>query len=212
MVTAVIPVLNEEKTLSDVLSVVTSCRRIHKVVVIDDGSTDNSRAIIKKFPVKAVCLNKRRGKGEAVRKGTRGITQGIILFLDGDLVGLNHHHIASLLDPLLYDNVTMSIGLRDKDNVVADAIMPYFPLIGGERAIWAEVFSEISKVPLIDGWGLESVMNNYCRKKGLKIAKVRLPGVDHIGGQTMKYDFVAFLKEVYEVVLTRIKLFSVKYD
>ena len=49
-------------------------------------------------------------------------------------------------------------------------------------------------------------------KKKLKIAKVKLNGMDHIGIQTKKYGLMAFLKEIYDVVLTKIKLFGVKYE
>ena len=68
------------------------------------------------------------------------------------------------------------------------------------------------KIPLIGGWGLESVMNDYCRKKGLRISKVRLDGVDHIGLQTKKFGLMAFIKEIYDVVLTKAKLLGVRYD
>ena len=71
---------------------------------------------------------------------------------------------------------------------------------------------EIIKNKLIGGWGLESVMNDYCKKKKLKVAKVKLDGMDHIGLQTKKYGVMAFVKETYDVIMTKIKLLGVKYD
>ncbi len=110
------------------------------------------------------------------------------------------------------DGAAMVIGLRDKGNAIANMLMPYFPLTGGERAFSAKVFMEIMKCPLVGGWGLESVMNDYCKKKKLKVAKVKLDGMGHIGIQTKKYGMMAFLKETYDVISTKIKLIGVKYD
>ncbi len=211
-VTAVVPVYNEEKTIRNVLNVLTSSDRINKIIVVDSGSTDKTPNIIKQFKVKIVTLKKPKGKGYAVRIGTEDIKSDIILFCDADLIGLRKEHIDKLLEPIFKEDAAMVIGLRDKGNFIANMIMPYFPLTGGERAILTKVFMKIRKNPLIEGWGLESVMNDYCKKKNLKVIKVKLDGMNHIGLQTKKYGLMAFLREIYDVVLTKIKLLGVKYD
>ncbi len=211
-VTAVVPVYNEEKTIKNVLEILTSSDRIDNIIVIDGRSTDDTPNIIKKFKVKIITLKKPKGKGYAVKVGTKNIKSNIILLCDADLIGLRKEHIDKLLKPMFKNDAVMVIGLRDKGNIIANAIMPYFPLTGGERAILTKVFMEIRKNQLIEGWGLESVMNDYCKKKKLKVIKVKLEGMDHIGLQTKKYGLMAFLKEIYDVVLTRIKLLGVKYD
>lgn len=217
-VAAIVPVYNEEKTVEGVLSALTSSTRIKKITVVDGGSTDNTPKIIKKFrhhknpKLKIIRLDKPVGKGGAVKIGTENIDSDIILFFDADLVGLEKEHVDKLLEPVVKENAAMVIGLRDKGNFIANFFMPYFPLTGGERAIPSKVFLEMRKSPLIEGWGLESVMNDYCKKKKLKVAKVRLDGMDHIGLQTKKYGLMAFLKEIYDVVLTKIRLWGVKYD
>lgn len=211
-VTAVVPVYNEEKTVKNVLEILISSDKINDIIVIDGGSTDRTKKIIKQFNVKIIMLEKPIGKGGAVRIGTKNIKSSIILFFDADLIGLKKEHIGKLLEPVLNQGAAMVIGLRDKGSVIGNMIMPYFPLTGGERAILTKVFMEIRKSPLIEGWGLESVMNDYCKKKNLKVAKVRLDGMDHIGIQTKKYGLTAFLKEIYDVILTKIKLLGVRYD
>ena len=117
-----------------------------------------------------------------------------------------------MLNALVEEKAGMVIGLRDKGNFLANLIMPYFPLTGGERALRTNIFKEIIKVPFRERWGLEWIMNDYLKKKKLKIAKIRLEGVDHIGLQTKKYGIMAFLKETYDFILTKIKLLTVKYD
>ena len=211
-VTAVVPVYNEEKTIRNVLNALISNDKIDEIIVVDSGSTDKTPNIIKQFKVKIITLKKPKGKGHAVEVGTKNITTDIILFCDADLIGLRKEHIDKLLEPIFKKDAAMVIGLRDKGNIIANGIMPYFPLTGGERAILTKVFMKIRKNSLIEGWGLESVMNDYCKKKNLKVIKVKLDGMNHIGLQTKKYGLMAFLKEIYDVVLTRIKLLGVKYD
>ena len=217
-VTAVVPVYNEEKTVGNVLEVLTSSDKINEIILVNGGSTDSTPKIIYKFKinrkprVKIINLKHPNGKGDAVRIGTKNIKSEILLFFDADLIGLKKEHIDKLLEPGVNEGAAMVIGLRDKGNFIGNMIMPYFPLTGGERAILTKVFMKIRKCPLIEGWGLESVMNDYCKKKKLKVIKIKLDGVNHIGLQTKKYGLMAFLKEIYDVVLTRIKLFGVKYD
>lgn len=211
-VTAVVPVYNEEKTVKYVLEVLISHKKVDEIIVIDDGSTDNTSNIIKQYPVKVITLGMNTGKGNAVRLATKNLKSDVILFLDADLLNFKGEHINKLLEPVITGRVSMVIGLMDKGNFIADMIMPYFPLTGGQRAISTKLFMKIRKTELIEGWGLESVMNDYCRKKNLKFLTVKLDGVNHIGIQAKKYGLIAFLKQIYEVIATKIKLLGVKYD
>ena len=209
-VTAVVPVYNEGKTIGGILKILTTHDKIKNVIVVDDGSTDATPSIIKEYNVKIKTIRKNRGKGNAVRVGAEKINSDVILLVDGDLINLNRGHIDKMI-AAMKDDVAMVIGLRDKGNIISDLIMPYFPLTGGERVIKTGVFNEIRKVPLTEGWGLETVMNDYCRKKKLKIAKVKLDGLDHIGLQTKKYGLYSFIKECYDVAKTKIRLWKVRY-
>lgn len=217
-VAAIVPVYNEERTVQGVLDALVSSKRINEIIVIDGGSTDNTPVILAKFKnhknpkVKLLRILEPNGKGNAVRDASEGLKCDIVMLFDADLIGLRTDHIDRLLDPVAKDGAAMSIGLRDKQSAIGNMIMPYFPLTGGERAFRAEVFMSIRKSPLILGWGLESVMNDYCKKKKLKVAKVFMDGMDHIGVQAKKYGLMAFLKEIYDVILTKAKLVGVRYD
>ena len=216
-ITAIVPVYNEEKTVGNVLEVLVSSDKIGKIIVVNGGSTDKTPAIINKFKsskkskVAVINLKHPNGKGGAVKAGSRNIKSDIVLLFDADLTGLKKEHVDKLIRPII-EGAAMVIGLRDKGNIIGNMIMPYFPLTGGERAFITKVFMEIIKCPLVGGWGLESVMNDYCKKKKLKVAKVKLDGMDHIGMQTKKYGIMAFLKETYDVILTKIKLLGVRYN
>lgn len=218
-VTAIVPVYNEEKTIRNVLNALISSDKINKIITVNGASTDNTLTIIQKFlphknpSVEVINLkNREGGKGRAVKIASKHIKSDVVLLFDADLVGLTKEHVEKILGPIANEQAAMVIGLRDKGNVISNMIMPYFPLTGGERALVSKVFLDIIKVPLVQGWGLEAVMNDYCNKKGLKVVKVRLNGMDHIGLQTKKFGLIAFIKEIYEVILTKVKLIGVRYD
>lgn len=218
-VTAIVPVYNEGRTIAGVLGALTSSSMISEIIVVNGASTDDTLKIARKFSphknpkVRIMNLkNRKGGKGMAVKIASKNLKSDIVMLFDGDLVGLKKESVQKLLEPVASGKASMAIGLRDKGNMMANMIMPYFPLTGGERAFNSKVFLEIMKIPLIKGWGLESVMNDYCKKKGLEVSKVRLDGVDHIGLQTKKFGPMALLKETYDVISTKAKLIGVRYD
>jgi glycosyltransferase involved in cell wall biosynthesis len=81
----VVPCLNEARAIRGLLEgVLAHCR---DVIVIDDGSTDDTAAIVAQMPVTLIRHPERRGKGEALRAGFReALKRGAtgVLTMDGD--------------------------------------------------------------------------------------------------------------------------------
>lgn len=203
-VTAIVPVYNEEKTIGNVLKTLTSSRKIDEVIVVNSGSTDNTKNIIKKFRVKVIHLNGPIGKGGAVEKAVDYVKSDIVFMCDGDLHGLTEEHIAQILRPLEKGNASMCVGIR-KNPIIGGYFIDRMILTGGERAVLTPIFKEAMKNPLIKGWGLESVLNHYCKANNYKIATVNLEGVTHTL-RANKKSWLSFWKEVADVILVRLKL------
>jgi len=70
--------------------VLTKCRLINEVIVVSDGSTDDTVKIALQFDgVQVVELPENRGKGGAMKAGLEQTAAEIVLFLDADLNRIN---------------------------------------------------------------------------------------------------------------------------
>ena len=90
-VSIIVPVFNEENTVIKLLEKVNkekSNESLLEIIVIDDGSADNSRKLLEEnenLYSKLIKLDKNLGKGGAVREGMKIAKGDYILFQDADL-------------------------------------------------------------------------------------------------------------------------------
>jgi len=89
-VNVIMPVYNEERTVSEVIGRVLAQDFVDVLIAIDDGSKDGSREIIKNASeknkkIKLLVNEKNSGKGFSVRKGLSEVTEGIVIIQDADL-------------------------------------------------------------------------------------------------------------------------------
>lgn len=85
--TVVIPCFNEERTVGKILRRVHAAVPFAEVICVDDGSTDGSLAIMKRFarPSDQVISKDNGGKGSAVRRGIAAARGAYIVTQDADL-------------------------------------------------------------------------------------------------------------------------------
>lgn len=113
----IIPVYNEGNTIEVLLNRVISTRvSLEKeIICIDDGSTDNSREIIKKVqlthPEVKYYHKENGGKGSAIIVGIQKVKGDIILIQDGDLE-YNPDEYGDLIRPIIEGKAEVVYGSR----------------------------------------------------------------------------------------------------
>jgi glucosyl-3-phosphoglycerate synthase len=100
MLTVVIPALNEEKTIRQVVTYSFADPNVSEVIVIDDRSEDNTVAIAKEAGAKVI-ISASRGKGISMKEGVDAASNELIVFLDADIDPYPEQSIAKLSAPLL---------------------------------------------------------------------------------------------------------------
>lgn len=114
-VSVIIPVFNEEVGIKRLLDKMIDLRfhELYEILVINDGSSDHSLEVLKKYPVKVYSHSVNKGYGAALKTGIRKANGEKIVILDSD----GQHdpaQIPRIAD--LLDDHELVIGTRDKDS------------------------------------------------------------------------------------------------
>ena len=211
LITIYLPTKNRLQTLKRAVnSVLNQTYKNFELIVVDDASTDNTLHLVQSFnceKLKIIPLKKNVGKSDAVKIATKNLKADVLFFCDGDLHNFKNDHIKQVLEPFKYKKMIMSVGIRDYGKVVNFLSKNIFPLITGERAIPYSVFKEVSKDPLMKNYGLEVVLNNYCKINNILIYKSILKGLRQTNKPTKrKNGFYLLLKQSIELTIVISKL------
>lgn len=88
LISVVIPVFNERRTIEEIVQRVRATRYHKEIIIVDDASTDGTRKALKKLEgdeVRVVYHPRNRGKGAALRTGFAHVRGDIVLIQDADL-------------------------------------------------------------------------------------------------------------------------------
>lgn len=107
----VIPAKNEAGAIGGVVAKAKSAYPDAEVIVVNDGSTDDTAKVAEDAGAKVITHPQSMGNGAAVKTGARAATGELIAFMDGD-----GQHDAAELAPLiarLEEGYDMVVGARD---------------------------------------------------------------------------------------------------
>ena len=123
------------------------------------------------------------GKSDAVKVAAKNLETDILFLCDGDLHNFKEEHIKQILKPFEYETVAMSVGIRDYGYVMNLLSKYFIPLLSGESALSYSIFKDTIQNPLMKDYGLELVLNDYCKRKNIPVHKNIMAGLS----QTVKY-------------------------
>ena len=210
----VIPAKNESAAIGDVVAGARNKYPEAEIIVVDDGSTDETAKVAEEAGAKVVRHPEGLGNGAAVKAGARAASGEIIALMDGD-----GQHDASRLDALLArldDGFDMVIGARDTAshanlgrlyangiyNVVASWLtgrrIP--DLTSGFRVARAELFKKFLYL-LPNGFSYPTTITMAFMRSGYPICFVPIPVGKRIGKSHIRpiRDGVRFMLIIFKI-------------
>ncbi len=117
----IIPIHNEEQYLPILLEELKVFSTQNEILIINDGSSDNSKSILEKaIHIRLLNLKKNSGKGLAIKTGLSIAKYDKIIIFDGDLE-INTSNIKDLMVLNKSKNTNFVIGYRYDDNFFFDS-------------------------------------------------------------------------------------------
>ena len=191
-VAVIIPAYNEAERITATVQAALAIAGVERVVVVDDGSTDNTAKIAKRAGAEVISKPHKRGKGAAMGSGVAYLRKSaqpgadyLLLFVDGDL-GASASACEVLIEPVASGRCSMSIavppafkgagghgfvlGTARKAISEATGWEPQAPL-SGQRCMNSFVF-EACKNQLSRGWGVETWLSVKALEAGFTVLEV----------------------------------------
>lgn len=197
-VSAVIPAFNEAQTIGRVLDVITTFTAIDEIVVVSDGSTDDTVEVVRQYPVRLIELKENVGKGGALQRGIDSASGDILVFLDADLIGLTTKHLEDMMQPVLLNRVEMVIGVFDNGRLTTDLAQVFAPYLSGQRVLKRSVIQGLDNLEMTR-FGVEIALTIYAKTNQIACQEVKLAQMSHV----MKEEKLGF----FPGVLYRLKMY-----
>lgn len=201
-VVVIIPAFNEAQTIASVVSVAKSSSFVQDVVVVSDGSSDDTAIIAQNAGAHVIDLKTNSGKGGALMTGVEQTQSDMVVFLDADLIGFTKDHLDQLILPVLTQKYAMVVGMRDR-GIWFTALAHHLPLISGERAMLREVAEGIPS-RFYKGFMIEAAFNYYCRTRKLAYKAIDLKKLSI----RRKYQKVGWAKAVVQYIWMSLQILS----
>lgn len=224
----VIPAFNEaeriEKTLRDSLRYLETTSPESELIVVNDGSTDATSAIVRKVFAPQTGVRTRliehspnRGKGAAVREGLLAATTPVGLFSDADL-STPIEEAPKLIDPITAGELDVAFGSRALDrtlighrqpwrreqggrvfNLIVRAAtgLPFWDTQCGFKAFRLAAFRPILLASKTEGFGFDVELLYLARKANLRLREIPVRW-NHSEGSKVSFfrDSLRMLREI----------------
>jgi glycosyltransferase involved in cell wall biosynthesis len=220
----VIPALNEATSLACLLPQLKQSYPEAELIIVDDGSTDQTHEIALKFGAKVVQHQQSLGNGAAIKSGARAASGHVIIFMDAD----GQHQpedILRLLDRL-HSGHDMVVGARTRNsqagwhrasangiyNRLASWMVGHkvMDLTSGFRAVRAERFRKFLYL-LPNGFSYPTTITMCFFRAGYSVAYVPIHAPKRIGKSHLRIwrDGVRFLLIMFRIatLYSPLKLF-----
>ena len=178
-VAAIVPAYNEGATLREVLWVLRATPAVDEVLVVSDGSTDDTVEIARSLGVRTIHLRQNQGKGRAMEIGVAHTDAEVLLFVDADILNLTVDLIQRLIEPVLSGRSDMNVGIRHRGRPINAVQDRTGPMLSGIRCLRREIFEAVPDSHL-EGFAVETGLNWACRELGCRTTTTVMYNLKHL--------------------------------
>jgi len=220
----ILPAKNEAAALEGLLPRLRAAQPQAEIIVVDDGSTDNTKAICADSEINCLSSPYSMGNGASIKRGARVASGDILVFMDGD----GQHDpvdIARLLSKL-EEGFDMVVGARDWESQagvgrgVANTVYNWLAtrmtghlvadLTSGFRAVRADRFREFLHL-LPNGFSYPTTSTMAFFRSAYPVAYIPIKAAQRVGRSHIKplRDGVRFLLIIFKIatLYSPLKLF-----
>src|SRR6266567_6016140 len=224
----VVPAYNEaarlSSTLPKILTYLNDARSSAELILVDDGSKDETRPVAEKclagtgaVAARVIHYEENRGKGYAVRTGLLAARANIALFSDADL-STPITEIPKLVDPIRRGECDLTFGSRALDRSLIGVHQPWRREQGGRvfnllvrlatglpfwdtqcgfKAFRLDVCRSILEAARVDGFAFDVELLYLAQRAGLRIREIPVRW-NHAEGSKVSFfrDSLRMLREV----------------
>lgn len=179
----VIPARDESSTIGDTVKAARGLPGVSRVIVVDDGSRDDTAKEADLAGAEVVSSRKKLGKGGALGLGIRDLSEDVVVFLDGDL-GREVRKASVLLDPVRMGNADMCVAgvlTEGRGGLGIVRSVAYWGIkrltgagfacpLSGQRALTRELIENLDS--LAAGFGVEVGLTVDVLSKGYRLLEV----------------------------------------
>lgn len=220
----ILPAKNEAPALALLLPLLRATHPDAEIIVVDDGSTDETRSICANSAVECLSSPYSMGNGAAIKRGARAAKGDILVFMDGD----GQHDCADIVRLIsqLDNGYDMVVGSRDWDsqagvgrglantlyNWLASRMTGHaiLDLTSGFRAVRAARFREFLHL-LPNGFSYPTTSTMAFFRSAYPVAYVPIKAAQRIGKSHIKpiRDGIRFLLIIFKIatLYSPLKLF-----
>ena len=193
-VSIVLPAKNESAAIGQTLAQIQQLQLAHEIIVVNDGSTDQTKQVAETVGAKVVSHPYSKGNGAAIKTGARAATGDIIVFMDAD--GQHDPNDISRLIEKIEQGYDLVVGARQKGsqasvgrgiaNALYNNLATYMTeqkvedLTSGFRAVRADKFREFLYL-LPNGFSYPTTSTMAFFRAGYSVAYVPIHAAKRIG-------------------------------
>lgn len=207
----VIPAFNEAPFISKVVQAARAVEAVDEVLVVDDGSGDETAEVAREAGAEVVSHDSNCGKGAAMRTGCRSAESDVLVYLDADLQNISAAKIDRIIQPFTegVDFVKTRFerrGGRVTQLTARPMLGHFFPEIdrrfdqplSGQIGIKRKLMREID---LEEDLGVDLGLLIDVMEKGAQVAEVSIGALEH--DERELKDLEGMARAVSRVILDR---------